>query len=282
MRALTGQNDTANRNALTLPPFWDADLLFGHYPFRRFPIASQKPAWVKSYLQSKGVVRACASSMHAIFYTDPQQGNDELLPTLVDDDFFIPVAVVNPSLPNWRRGVEKSRQAYGVTTFRLTPSYHTYDVRAPFALECIQELVSEGMQVALVKRIEDERMHHALMKVAPVENEAILAAAASVDKPLLIHGAYFGELAELATAPNLHFDIAFIETIDTLARTTEIVPVERLLFSTHTPFFYPEAAISKVQLWATSAANRAQVAQDSLTTLLGLPSHAISSGGDNL
>ena len=250
--------------------FLDADVLLGHYPFRYFPYGNQDPAQLKAYLQSKGIVRACVSSLHALFYPDPQQGNDEHLPAFVHDNFFIPVATVNPSLPNWRRGLEKSRQAYGVTMARLAPSYHGYDLSAPFALESIQELVSQGLRVSIVKRIEDERMHHALMKVAATDNAAILAAADSVDQPLLIHGAYFGELAELAVAPNLLFDIAFVETIDTLARATEVLPPSRLLFSSHAPFFYPEAAISKIQLWQTSPDNRAQVAGAGLAALLGM------------
>jgi uncharacterized protein len=249
--------------------FVDADVLLGHYPFRRFPYPNHDSDQLKEYLQARGIARACVSSLHAIFYTDPQQGNDEHLPAILQDDFFIPVAVVNPSLPNWRRGVEKSRQSYGVTIMRLAPSYHAYDLSAPFALQCIQELTAQGLVVSIVKRIEDERMHHPLMKVPAVDNAAILTAAATIDQPLLIHGAYFGELGELGAAPNLLFDIAFVETIDTLARVATLLPPTRLLFSSHSPFFYAEAAISKIQLWQTSADHRAHVAGGCLSALLG-------------
>src|SRR3954452_14100662 len=124
--------------------FVDADVLLGHYPFRQLPYGNQEPAQLKVYLQSKGIVRAAVSSLHALFYTDPQQGNDEHLAAIAHDNFFIPVAVINPSLPNWRRGLDKSRQAYRVTMVRLAPSYHNYDVSAPFALECIQEVARQG------------------------------------------------------------------------------------------------------------------------------------------
>lgn len=252
----------------TSPIFVDADVLLGHYPFRRFPYPHHDPAQLKEYLQARGITRACVSSLHALFYIDPQQGNDEHLAAICQDDFFVPVAVVNPSLPNWRRGIEKSRQSYGVTMVRLAPSYHAYNLTAPYALECIQELSGQGLLVSIVKRIEDERMHHPLMKVTAVENGAILTAAATIDQPLLVHGAYFGDLSELMAAPNLLFDIAFVETIDTLASVEAHFSPSRMIFSSHTPFFYPEAAISKVQLWQTSAATRAQVAGGSLTSLL--------------
>lgn len=267
---MTATDYSANFST-TPPAFFDADVLLGHYPFRHFPHPHHDPAQVKDYLQAQGITRACVSSLHALFYTDPQQGNDEHLPAVANDEFFLPVAVVNPSLPNWRRGLAKSRELYGAQIVRLAPSYHVYELNAAFALDAVQELVEQGLLVSIVKRIEDERMHHPLMKVPAVENSAILAAAAYVDHPLVLHGAYFGELAELSTAANLRFDIAFVETIDTLTRTAEMVAPERLLFSSHAPFFYPEAAISKVQLWQTSEANRSHVAGAALRELLAVP-----------
>jgi hypothetical protein len=252
----------------------DADVLLGHYPFRRFPYPHHDPAQVKDYLQARGIARACVSSLHALFYPDPQQGNDEHLPGVVRDDFFLPVAVVNPALPAWRRGLARSRQEYGVRLVRLAPAYHSYDLADPQIVTCIQEMSDQGLLVGIVKRIEDERMHPPLMKVPGVDNGALLTAAEQVEQPLLVYGAYFGELAELAAAPNLHFDIAFVETMDTLARVAGMLPASRLLFSSHAPFFYPEAAISKVQRWQTAAAARAQVAGGTLAALLGMRSPA--------
>lgn len=253
-----------------LPPLVDADVLLGHYPFRRFPHPHQDPAALRAYLQASGVVRACVSSLHALFYPDPQQGNDECLPLVADDPFFIPVAVVNPALPAWRRGLHTSRDRDGVCLVRLTPSYHGYDLAAPEIVDCVAELADLGLRISIVKRIEDERMHHPLMKVPAVENDAILAAAAAVDSPLLVQGAYFSDLAELAGAPNLHVDLAFVETMDTLAAVSALLPPARLHFSSHTPFFYPEAALSKLYFWQTDAATRAGVAGEGLAAWLGV------------
>ena len=81
--------------------------------------------------------------------------------------------------------------------------------------------------------------------------------------------AYLTEIKELAAAgPQLYFDIAFAETMNTMQRLTESVAADRLLFGTHTPFFYPEAAISKVESWATSAEQRQQLYSGTLTQLL--------------
>jgi hypothetical protein len=81
--------------------------------------------------------------------------------------------------------------------------------------------------------------------------------------------AYFQEIVTLAkSCPSLFFDIAFAETIDTLRRLTESVPAARLLFSTHTPFFYAEAAIAKVNFWAGDEAEKQAVRTGNLRTLL--------------
>ena len=233
---------------------------------------------MRDYLQARGISRACVSSLHALFYPDPQQGNDECLPGVIGDPFFIPVAVVNPSLPNWRRGLQRAQTRYGVRMVRLAPSYHSYALTSPAALECIREVAAQGLVVSIVKRIEDERMHPPLMKVPAVETRAIVEAAAAVESPLLVHGAYLGELAELAHAANLYVDLAFVETIDTLAAATSVLPAARICFSSHAPFFYPEAALSKLQNWQTTPAARAHVAGGGLLDLLGL---APTSAGEN-
>lgn len=254
----------------------DADVLLGHYPFRRFPYPHQDPAQLRDYLQARGIARACLSSLHALFYPDPQQGNDECLPRVAEDPFFIPVAVLNPALPAWRRGLHTSLTRDGVQMVRLAPSYHGYDLAAPEILDCLAELAAQGLLVSIVKRIEDERMHPPLMKVPAVENAAILAAALAHPAPLLLHGAYFSDLADLTPAPNLHVDLAFIETMDTLAATTALLPPTRLHFSSHAPFFYAEAALSKLDCPQADLSDRTSIAGDGLLALLGQASTTIT------
>jgi len=102
-----------------------------------------------------------------------------------------------------------------------------------------------------------------------VENSEISALAQRYPHPLLIQSAYLSEIKELAVAGSqLYFDIAFAETMNTMQRLTETVPADHLLFSTHSPFFYPEAAIGKVESWASSQEQRQRVYQGTLLQLL--------------
>ena len=247
----------------------DADVLAGHYPFRPFPYPSHDPQRIKAYLQERGIQQACLASLHAVFYADPQQGNAELLPQVVKDPFFLPVGTINPALHNWRTTLARCVDEYGCRLVRLLPNYHLYSLADAFVADLLAEAQRYQLLVAIVKRLEDERMHHLLMKVPGVENQEILALAAEHPAPLLIQSAYFAEIQELAASPHLYFDLAFAETMNTIQRLTQVVAAERLLFSTHTPFFYPEAAIGKVEGWSGSPKQRQAIYGANLTRLLG-------------
>ncbi len=248
----------------------DADLLMGHYPFRPLPHASADPQQIKAYLQERGIQRACLASLHAAFYADPEQGNAEVLSLIVHDDFFLPVATINPSLHNWRITLRRAVDEYGCRNVRLLPNYHQYPLDAPFVDTFLDAAQAHGLLVTIVKRLEDERMHPPLMKVPGVANSDIVALAQRYAQPLLLLSAYFAEIKELAAATtNLYFDIAFAETLNTMTRLTEAVSPQRLLFSSHSPFFYPEAAIGKVTQWQIGPEERKGVVEENLTRLLG-------------
>lgn len=249
----------------------DADVLAGHYPFRPLPYPSQDPIQIKDYLQARGIRRACLASLHAVFYTDPQQGNAEILPRIVGDEFFLPVGTINPSLYNWRTTLARCVEVYGCRLVRLNPNYHMYSLAERFVDEFLAEAQRRQVVVAIVKRLEDERMHHLLMKVPGVDNAEISALAQRHSQPLIVLSAYLAEIKELASAhPQLYFDIAFAETMNTMQRLTEGVAHDRLLFSTHAPFFYPEAAIGKVADWAISHDQQQGVYTGNLAHLLQL------------
>ena len=250
----------------------DVNVSIGHYPFRRFPIDNQDPWSIKSYLQSKGIRRACASSLHALFYPDPQQGNEELLPLIADDDFFLPVGVVNPLLQNWAECLDHCIDAFGCRMIKLYPSYHGYHLTER-AVEALFAAAHErGVLIAIVQRLEDERIHHPLMKIPSIDLYDLQGTAQRYhNQPLVLLCAYRTEVEQLAgLCDNLYFDISFIETMNTLARVSEYVAPTRLLFGSHTPFFYPEAAGGKVEIWQTSELNRTLVAEGNLNRLIDI------------
>lgn len=249
----------------------DANVTLGHYPFRKLPIDGSDPAAVKDLLQRCGVTRACAGSLNAVFYGDPDQGNDELLPALADDEFYLPVGVINPSLQSWRASLARCIEQYGCRMVRLYPSYHSYKLTDPAVEELLAAATDAGVLVAIVQRLEDERAHHPLMKVPANDLYDVMGTAQRYDRPLLLLSAYLAEIRQLAPhAHHLHFDIAFAETMNTLGTLTQAVDPARLVLGSHSPLLYTEAAVGKLTQWQTDDATRAQVAQGNLARLLGL------------
>lgn len=250
----------------------DANVSLGHYPFRKLPIDGSDPTAVKALLQRCGIQRACAASLNAVFYGDPDQGNDELLPQIVEDDFYLPVGVINPSLQNWRATLTRCISVYGCRMVRIYPAYHSYFLIDPFVEEFLAATAEANVLVAIVQRLEDERAHHPLMKVPANDLRDLMGTAQRFDRPLLLLSAYLAEIRQLAPYANqLHFDIAFAETMNTLATLSATVDPTRLVLGSHTPLLYAEAAVGKLSHWQTDDTTRAQVATHNLTRLLDSP-----------
>src|SRR5690606_26285458 len=217
----------------------DVNVTLGHYPFRKLPIDGSDPAVIKDLLQRCGITRACAGSLNAIFYGDPDQGNDEVLPGLAKDPFYLPVGVINPSLHSWRGSLARCVEQYGCRMVRLYPSYHGYRLTDPVVEDFLAAAADANLLVAIVQRLEDERMHHPLMKVPANDLYDIMGTAQRFDRPLLLLSAYLAEIRQLAPyALHLHFDIAFAETMNTLGTLTQSVDPARLLLGSHTPLLY--------------------------------------------
>jgi predicted TIM-barrel fold metal-dependent hydrolase len=255
----------------TPPIAWwaDANVSIGHYPFRKFPIAAGDPGVIKAYLQSKGIDRAHAASLNAVFYGDPEQGNAEVLPNLIDDPFFYTVGIVNPSLQNWRETLARCVEVYGCQMVRILPSYHLYPLTAPFVEEFLAATQTLGVLPVIVQRLEDERAHNPLMKVPAPDLNDVGGIAQRFDAPLLLLNAYHAEIRQLAkTTTHLYFDLAFAETMNTIASLSQDIDPARLVFGTHTPFLYAEGAMSKVENWQADANARNQVAGKTLASLL--------------
>src|SRR5690606_19161374 len=105
-------------------------------------------------------------------------------------------------------------------------------------------------QVAL--KMEDERTQHPLLPVPAVDPAPLLELLPKHPAvPVVLLNALKdirGEtLAKLATAENVFFEIAFLEGVGAVERLIEQVPYERLLFGSHFPFFYLEAARLKLR-----------------------------------
>ena len=142
---------------------------------------------------------------------------------------------------------------------RLYPAYHGYGLDHPELLRLLESAARRGLLVQIAIRMEDERVHHPSI-VAPAVNASplpkLLAKVPEARVQLLNADTVFrsGHVGALIERTRTTFDIAAVEGNGGIARLIADthptyrgrVPVERLLFGTHAPFFPCESALLKL------------------------------------
>jgi hypothetical protein len=106
--------------------------------------------------------------------------------------------------------------------------------------------------VAIALVMEDERMMHPLLRVPPVDPGPLAELVGQIpgSRLLLLNAlrTLRGErLAALLRAGDVSVEIAMLEGAGGVARLLDEVPLERVLFGSHAPCFYFEAALLKLQ-----------------------------------
>jgi len=225
----------------------DTSVFCGYWPFRALPLRT--PGELKLHLARRGVTRAWVSPAEAILYPDPMEANEPLFTAIAGDDFFLPVGMINVTLATWRRDAGDCLVRWGCRALKLAPNYHQYEL----ASACVDELVElaseAGAPVCIQLRMMDERAHHPLMKVPGVSAADIAALAARHrGARFLACGAYQTDLNALREAPNVWVEISFVESGQALRSAVEVVGWQRLVFGSHSPFFYFEAAAAKLDV----------------------------------
>lgn len=188
---------------------YDFSAFSGHWPFRRLRKSGLSGAdW-------GGVV----SSLDAIFYNDPREGDLPLLEALPER--WQLAMCVNPRLP-WMESELRRFYSRGVRFGRLYPCIHGYDLNDP-ALIALCDAASElGMTLILTARMEDDRLCW-LLKQQPVPVEDCIALARRFPKVNFVLSHFY--LAELTAALPLPENL----WADTTGLCHGLTPVEDLI-----------------------------------------------------
>lgn len=154
---------------------------------------------------------------------------------------------------------------------RLHPNYHGYGLQDPAFADLLT--ASRGLIVELALCMEDERTQHPLMRVAPVDLTPLADLAKAEPKlKLVVLNCYPqirpDQLTRLIPAGNVYFEMSMLEGVGAVARLIERVALERVLFGSHSPFFYFESAELKVQEAGLSEAQNKAVLEGNAKRLL--------------
>lgn len=270
-------------------PIFDVNCGCGAWPFR--PTLPADASSLEELLRAEGVTRACAYPLEAYLWPDPQEANELRLPQLARSSFFVPSAVLNPTLPAWRKGYLRCREEWGVSVVRLMPNYHLYELTQAGVDALTEQAASDGVVLGVHVRAEDKRMQNPIAKVPPVPIDDVVALARR-HPGVQVVAFGFGRLwdrcelvppdmvnqLQLRPEPerrpelpeNLWIELSFFEHESSFANALKLFPAERLLFGSHAPLFYPRANVAKIQYSEAPAKAKTAALRTNAEGLLGV------------
>jgi predicted TIM-barrel fold metal-dependent hydrolase len=241
------------------PGIIDTNVNLFDWPFRALKYRDTKALVAK--LKKHRVIEAWAGSFEALLSKDMNGVNARLAAECREHGpgFLVPFGSVNLAWPDWQEDVRRCHEVHRMPGLRIYPGYQ------PFALdhaemESLVKMISErGLVLQVVFGMEDPRVHHPIINVSPVTFAPLLKAVRSTPnaKVQLLHfsGPSQGEdLSQFMTRANAVMDISRLEGNGAVGRMigsvqglpSARVPVDRIVFGSHAPFFPVETAILKL------------------------------------
>lgn len=249
----------------------DVNASLGQWPFRRVS-GDESAASLVARLRRVGITSAWVSSYEGLLHRDVAAVNERLAAACRGQP-LVPFGVVNPSLPDWQDDVRRCREVWNMPGIRVFPNYHGYSLDSALFAELVSLCDRHGLIVQLAAKMEDERTHHPLVKVPPVDLtplQDVLAANSKVRVVLLNAMAVIrGEaLAQLVESRQVWVETATLEGAAGIEGILKSIPANRLLLGTHAPLFLPESAIGKLDESNLGETLRRQISLENAAALI--------------
>ena len=230
----------------------DVNVWVSRWPFRRLPDDAQEE--LARRLQRLGVTEAWAGNFDALLHRDLGIVNARLVALCRKHGAGLlrPMGAVNPRT-DWREELRRCHEEHGMAGIRLHPNYHGYRLDDSVFLDLLAEAARRGLIVQIALKMEDERTLHPLLKTVPTTDPAPLAGLlAQGPRPKVVLLNALGDLRveplkRLLATGGIWVDIAMLEGAAGVERLVAQVGPERLLFGSHAPLFYAEAAHLKLK-----------------------------------
>lgn len=237
----------------------DTNVHLFEWPFRR--LKYDRVGALVEKLRHHGVQQAWAGSYEALLSKDPSGVNARLVEACAREGrgMLLPFGSVNPLWPDWEEELRRCHEVHHMRGIRLHPGYQNYTLDHPEFARLLQQAADRGMLVQIALEMEDPRVQHPMMK-APTLGAAPLVSLLQKNpqaKVQLLNSWQWTRVAAartLLTMENVMHDIAGLEGAGGVGRMLDgthgnypgQVPVERLLFGSHAPYFAVEAALLRL------------------------------------
>lgn len=230
----------------------DTNVSVSRWPFRR--LRGDEPEELVAKLEASGVLRAWVGSFDGLLHRDVAGVNERLAATCRSHgkSRLVPFGTVHPALPDWEEDLRRCHEEHKMPGIRLHPSYQGYKLDQPAVARLLALAAERGLVVQLALSMEDERTQHPVFRVPHVDAAPLEGLVKSLPGLRLVLLNAFRSLrpeavAKLCAAGQVYVDLAMLEGAGGVARLLEVVPPDRVLFGSHFPLFYHEAAILKLR-----------------------------------
>ena len=258
----------------------DANAWLGHYPFRAVPDTTAEG--LLRLMDRHDIDQAVVSSLHCVFYSDAQSGNEELARWVKPHrDRLIPCATLNPDYPGWQQDLRQCQEEWGMRGFRLFPEHHRFSLLGAPCIELIAAATERGMHSAIPIRLEDRRQQHWMDTTREVRLSEIADLARKCPRANIlvleavgVESSAFVTDASLADA-RVSFEFSRMATVLQKSIPTLLgrLGSRRLLFGTGMPLKIPAAALLKLQLLDAPSEVKQQISSMNILRLLHSPDH---------
>lgn len=233
----------------------DVNVHLSRWPLRRVP-GDDSPTALVDHLRARGVTEAWVGSFDGVLHKDLAAVNARLAddcrhPGTGRRGFLRPFGSVNPAAPGWEDDLRRCARDHGMPGIRLHPNYHGYPLDLPAFAALLGQATDLGLLVQLVVAMEDERMMHPLLRVAPVDVTPLPDLVRSLPGLRLVllnalRTVHVVQIRRLLEAGDVAVEIATQEGVGGVGRLLTQVPADRVLFGSHAPLFYFESAALKL------------------------------------
>jgi len=259
LAAQTGARNAPAVNSSPAPGIIDTNVNLFSWPFRALKYRDTNALVTK--LKKHRVIEAWSGSFEALFSKDMSGVNARLAAECLGygPGFLIPFGSVNLAWPDWQEDVRRCHEVHKMPGIRIYPGYQPFDLDHP-GMEGLLKMASErGLILQVVFGMEDPRVHHPIINVGPVTFGPLLKAAQGTPnaKVELLHfsgSSQSEDLSHFMMETNTFMDISRLEGNGAVGRMigsitglpSARVPVDRIVFGSHAPYFPVETAILKL------------------------------------
>ncbi|HEY2414843.1 MAG TPA: amidohydrolase family protein [Pirellulaceae bacterium] len=252
--------ETASAAEPAAPPeITDTNIHLFDWPFRKLKYA--KTDALINKLRKHRITKAWAGTFEAVLHKQLDAANRRLAEECQThgDGMLRPIGSVNPAWPDWDEDLRRCHEQYRMPGIRLYPAYHGYTLDHPEFVRLLADSAQRNLLLQIVLRLEDERVHHVATNIPPL-NVAPLVDALKKNptaKVQLINSAgplLGNNVNALIRDTQVTFDIAACESNGGVGKLLEgkntsyrgTIPIDRLTFGSHAPFFPCESALLKL------------------------------------